>query len=462
MSRIKLSKLSTMYFFSLIFILYFINFFKEINLLDFRISIGFFGNFLLCFLFLIYAKLNISTYKVCYYFILVFLIMAPYSQIISDYAPWGEYLTQEEIIKTNIIISVFQIGFFVSYYFNERKIKRNKNLYLGKILKTNNQTVNYYMWFGVICFPIGISLFGFQNLFIKNNLWDDGESFLFLIEFLIRSTPVIVLSILLNIRKKDIKIKPKLLFFKIMLLSVISVVLNFPVSLSRFLSGTVYLGLLVSFLKNKFWKSKLFDTIVLFSITIIFPLFTLFKRFNLIEGLQNISNFTFGNFNNVDFDSFTMIGRTVRYVDEHSFSYGKQLISALLFFVPRSIIDLKGKPTSTLIAEAQGFYYTNLSEPIMGEGFFNFGLIGVIIFALFLGFFFCKLDYMYHFSISNNSDLKYIDIVFPFSLGFVVFLFRGALQPVIVRIMGFFLPLIIIFLFTRLTIKSNKIKEKKE
>lgn len=460
MTKRKVAKLFIIYFFSVVFILYFLFFFKDFTYLDLSIGLGFLANFLLCFIFLVFAKLNISTYKVCYYFILVFLIMAPYSQIISDYAPWGEYLTKSEIIETNLIISVFQITFFVSYLFSQRKILSNPLPRLDKTIKTNNKYVSYYMLFAIICFPIGVWLFGFNNLFTKNNLWDDGESFLFLIEFLVRSTPVIVLSILLNTRKSNVAIKPRLLNLKIIVLTIISILLNFPVSLSRFLSGTVYLGLIISFLKDKFWKRKLFDVMVIFSITIIFPLFTLFKRFDLIEGFQNISNFSFGNFNNVDFDSFTMIGRTVRYVNEHTFSYGKQLVSALLFFIPRSVIDIKGKPTSTLIAESQGFFFTNLSEPIMGEGFFNFGIIGVIIFAVILGYNFCKLDYMYYNSKIENTNINYVDIIFPFSLGFVVFLFRGALQPVVVRIMGFFLPLILIFIFNNLINNSKGVKNK--
>lgn len=67
---------------------------------------------------------------------------------------------------------------------------------------------------------------------------------------------------------------------------------------------------------------------------------------------------------------------------------------------------------------------------------------------------------MYYNSKIENTNINYVDIIFPFSLGFVVFLFRGALQPVVVRIMGFFLPLILIFIFNNLINNSKGVKNK--
>ena len=95
-------------------------------------------------------------------------------------------------------------------------------------------------------------------------------------------------------------------------------------------------------------------------------------------------------FNTIHYDAFINIVATIDYVKYEGFSYGYQFLSAFLFFIPRKIWE--GKPVSTgqLVGEHlidnYEFTYSNLSNPMVSEGYVNFGIIGVILLAIALGY----------------------------------------------------------------------------
>ena len=81
-----------------------------------------------------------------------------------------------------------------------------------------------------------------------------------------------------------------------------------------------------------------------------------------------------------DFDGFQSIINTVIYVNTYGFSYGNQIISSILSFIPRSIWASKADPTGSVAASAAGYEYVNISAPLPAEFFIDFGFIGLIYF----------------------------------------------------------------------------------
>ena len=77
-----------------------------------------------------------------------------------------------------------------------------------------------------------------------------------------------------------------------------------------------------------------------------------------------------------------MICRSLDLVSQMGSFKGKQLLGAMLFFIPRSIWPSKPIGSGATIAIYQRQSFKNISCPIIGEAIINFGIIGVIIFAV--------------------------------------------------------------------------------
>ena len=88
----------------------------------------------------------------------------------------------------------------------------------------------------------------------------------------------------------------------------------------------------------------------------------------------------------------------------------------------------KGEPTGKMTAEAVGYNFTNISQPLPSEFYVDFGWTGVIIGGLVLGVFFYRLD-------------RWIDRMWAMDLrtrlaagwlmGFGITIFRGTLLGVL-------------------------------
>jgi hypothetical protein len=165
-------------------------------------------------------------------------------------------------------------------------------------------------------------------------------------------------------------------------LLVLLMVVN-PISSPRYVVGTVLLSLVV--LGGGFataTRTRVSLAVITFALVVVFPYADVFRT---VTGGQNqgslVSNLTV----NGDYDAFAQLVNTVEYVRDHGSTNGRQLLGVLLFWVPRSLWP--GKPTDTgvLLAESNGYGFTNLSAPIWSEMYINAAWPGIIVFSLLLG-----------------------------------------------------------------------------
>ncbi|GAA4891335.1 hypothetical protein GCM10023311_14610 [Flaviramulus aquimarinus] len=130
--------------------------------------------------------------------------------------------------------------------------------------------------------------------------------------------------------------------------------------------------------------------------------YTLDKLINepklLLYQLQNhgVTN----TFTTLNYDAFINFSATIEHVEKDTFSFGEQLSGAVFFFVPRKIWESKpissGEFIGNYLRDNYGdptnpYYFTNLSNPFVSEGYINFGLLGVILFAILLAFFMTRM-----------------------------------------------------------------------
>lgn len=434
-----------------VLILYVLTFFNNLLTLPMSVYLTFFINFIVVVIGILKCNLPISIDKINWYFFLIFLIIIPFYQLTSGYAPRNMFLTESEIVFTNVLILIWCICYYVSYNLksSEKRVKIQNKL-------TFPQEKSFYIFLivaSLICLSYVMVTTSLVDPHIRESLEQEANTFGILVFFLTRSIPAISLSIILWTKKKKISIFPDYQMNLMgIILFVITFILNNPITSSRFLSGAVYIGLLISAFNLSFFKGKRFDVLIIFSIVIVFPLMYAFKMYSLEQILSPNVTLEINNYNSVDFDAYQMIGRTIRYVERYGYHFGGQLRSVLLFFVPRDILNIKGTPSGELVATIQNVSYTNLSSPIVAEGFIDFGVLGVVAYSFIFGKIAKFIDNKTYKYKNDFKKVYYIEIVFSFILGFFVFIYRGALQPTVLRLMGFFLFLILLYFINKLTL----------
>jgi len=133
------------------------------------------------------------------------------------------------------------------------------------------------------------------------------------------------------------------------------------------------------------------------------------------------------------FAHFEMLMNMVVAAERFGHTLGHQLLSALLFFVPRAWWEGKAVPSGYYTAEKLGYHSTNLSAPTMGELYLDFSYVGVIVGAFAIGYVYRKADTAYAAALAFGG-VSLHRIQAAMLAGFTIILLRGALLAVVALI----------------------------
>ena len=153
------------------------------------------------------------------------------------------------------------------------------------------------------------------------------------------------------------------------------------------------------------------------------------------------------------FDAYSMLTlvRTIELVINEGPSYGFQLLRCIILFIPRSVWSTKPVGSGAYVGEALGLEFFNISSPVVAEVLINFGFVFFIVGPLLLGIFNKKIDTRYW---NNNESLRYISIYYLFFiLDSTFFILRGDLLSSFAYTVGFYIPLLLLYLITKFKIK---------
>ena len=371
-----------------------------------------------------------SLNKMFWYFSFFFLFLAPFFQYLTSYNCWDYVLEDRTYIRCNLYLILW---YFV-YSISNAIFLKKKNINIKCVeLDLNYKKMKFMFLLSLLSFIILVTNISFSGLFVRNSnsMSIDYGAFKAILENTLRAIPVYSLIYSFFCLKSY---KKGYIYFIILLFITLSV--NFPTSITRFWIGIVYIGIgLVVF--RRYIINRRFDYAMILIFTIVFPIFQLFKWYTIeqIIDFTTISNKLISVYNNVDFDAYSMLGRTIEYIDLNGITFGHQLLSTLFFFVPRAIWSTKPLPSGEFIAIQQGQKFTNLSCPLIAEGLINFGIIGLILFALILGKIISYFDSIFW---KNFECTTFLYLIYPFGFGVLIFLLRGAMQPVAVYAFTFY------------------------
>ncbi len=229
--------------------------------------------------------------------------------------------------------------------------------------------------------------------------------------------------------------------FLFLILIVVTLLVNNPVSTPRYWIGTIIFSFVFIFLRWRRQRSfSVWVIIIILSFIFVFPVADAFRNTSFPDFNALISSISAGDqfIKKGDFDSFMQINNTFEYVEKRGVTYGRQLIGTMLFWVPRSVWVNKPISSGKLVVENMGYEYTNLSCPLWAEAYLDGGLPGIFVVFVIYGFLTFKLEkqYLKH----HQFDVTLLNAFVPFFSGYQIFVLRGALMPAF----AYFLPVLLV------------------
>jgi len=362
-------------------------------------------------------------------FVILFFLIAPITQITNapyfmvntaPFSPQGAALA-------NILISLFLLVFFISCAFFSKKIPEKTT----NIFPTNDQIPILTLSF----ISVGIALYASVELAASTTIALESQDptknalklkILYFIPFV-----ALALTLLSNASRK----RKAILF--IILITCLLITKN-HLTERRNAIGPIYLSILVILLPWIIEKGRTYFYVMASMMLIGFPISSLLTHRNSSGAEEinptNIFAAITNHFTELHYDAWANLITTIEITKQTGLHLGNQLIGSVFFFIPRTIWESKPRPTGEVIGDYlssnHSMWFNNLSSPLIGEGFIDFGVIGVIFYAILAAYFCIKIKKLAD-SGGNLHKTLYI-----YSSFFIFFILRGALLPAVVYFFG--------------------------
>ena len=331
---------------------------------------------------LLRTRHSLSFYGFFYIFAFFFLVFAPYMQYTANKVPWP-IMQDSTFFQVNIVLLMCFILYDVVYYtsFNE---KYNTVSLPSADYKLPNKG-------GILLLAINLLLGIFflykANFSLPNLLLRGGSAETEAME-ISQSAGLIVgiMRIMFSLTAFVLIVMCK---NKLIKLAGLAMLLFFcaPTATARYFAATAYYPILVIMCPFLLKYRYAFTLIMSLSLLVVFPLLNLFRHADSSEELAFFDQFT-----QLHFDSYASLA----FVWENDIiSSGRQLLGVFLFWFPRSMWEDKPVGSGYWIATEHELFeggFSNVSMNFMGEGYINFGMIGIVAFVIILALFSKKMD----------------------------------------------------------------------
>ncbi|MDN3481486.1 O-antigen polysaccharide polymerase Wzy [Arthrobacter sp. APC 3897] len=229
--------------------------------------------------------------------------------------------------------------------------------------------------------------------------------------------------------------------FLIAVLVIINVIVNNPISNSRYWTLAVVFGVLLPLIRG---RKGLFNAAVaggVIASVVIFPLSDITRR-AAGAGVPIQSDSIWATIATKDYDQFTMLANTLGYTLDHGIAWGMQALGPLLFWVPRVAWPEKPLDTGVEVGMWMNSNNLNLSAPLWAEAWINFGLLGLILVFVGLGLLARRLDSGFRAEILSKGSVGYLGI--SIFAGYLFIILRGSLLQSMGRLMILVLSILIL------------------
>jgi hypothetical protein len=211
-----------------------------------------------------------------------------------------------------------------------------------------------------------------------------------------------------------------------LLLLPLQMIVNFPGAMSRFWLFGMLITLGLMYIRFRSVGRRL--TLLAIFLIGTFTIFPISQQINRQKGFNwNIEMPPIEEYlSHGDLDGFQSTMNTIVYVERFGHTYGRQIASALLYFVPRSIWSGKSLATGNETSAALGFRFNNLSAPIIAELYIDGSIFAVILGAFALGYGYRRLDLLFT-AVNDIGGVTLYRVLLALICGFTIILMRGSL-----------------------------------
>ncbi len=391
------------------------------------------------------------------------------TQFATNEFRWDFVPTNEEVEFANWIILIWMFAFSViqkTWMSKKIRLKRTIDFNFNSEIFIESKKVPVLMLFLLLIGCFNVYKKGFNSLFMRSVFGFGAFAELFPSQ----SLQLLVLTLINGFSLWSfivcvLRFQKRRMFSNLFLVVVAGLVcfLNVPpLGVARFLFAAAYGCVLLS-VSSLFKKKRLLIYALLVGLLILFPFLNSFRGLYTTELSIELINDSLGtisdNFATADYDSYTMLVYTVRYVRVYGLTKGRQLLGVLLFFVPRSLWPTKPGGSGATIIEtmATTVVNPNVSCPFIAEGYINFGILGVIIFALLMGKITKAIDNYYW--RENNEKLTPLKLFYSFFVLFAIFFYRGDFLSSFSYLVGYSVSIeLFAKLFASLSSRNKNIK----
>jgi hypothetical protein len=319
----------------------------------------------------------------------MFLDLAPKVQLISmpQRLINTSTVTIDGVAVTNLVCALFMIAFTLFYAFLS---KRAENPPPGDAAPVDSRQEFTAGAVGLAVFVcvIVVGLAAPRAYAAVENIEAATPTSLVINRFLL-FLPTATLLILLH---ETVRSGRKVLFSRacaLLLLLLLVIITENPYTEKRNAIGPVYIGLLLVLFQNWFATRSRRLLLLVGSMVAVFPAIAIFTH-NHQQSLSDVSLNQFSDqiadhYFSINYDSWANIYTAIEVVKVHGLQWGHQLLGSLLFFVPSSIWSAKPLATGIFLADYlianYSMWFTNLSAPLVAEGYLDFGPAGVVAYA---------------------------------------------------------------------------------
>lgn len=373
---------------------------------------------------------SISLSKVFFLCCIIFFAVFPRIEFSEQIVYWRGGRSVFDYYQLTSIYCLIGMAFFAIFYL----FKRSKRPLNGRPNDVRlRQNVSQFVIIGLSTVAV-MTIYFINDFSMTNVFFRDEEgainlpsSLVLVYQTFFRPLPslCLIIYLLLGARKWSV----------IIVLLVLMLVGNPITGFARWQGAMLYLAALLAAFPQLSRQQNSVVLLLSSGLVLVFPLLDLFRRSTQTAYLK----FSFDWIYAGHFDSFQNFARAVEieYV-----TWGEQLWGVLLFFVPRQIWEGKPVSSSVELAARSGLSWDNISLNYFGEGYVNFSIFGIPLFAAVLGAFCGWLDRQDFAEPGLEPTRKVFMLLF---LGGLVFVFRGALLSAFAYMVGTFLSTFLVY-----------------
>ena len=397
------------------------------------------------------GKHSFSLIMIFWFFCLFFFFFAGLIQTVNNKFPWIDTYSDDQLLITNCLLLLWTIMFQIGVLSSE-KVYFSFGRFHSKSYKDDNDRYNViadsdYMLKVLIVITVltvlitvyRVRSIGLINLLARGTSAHAASNNASL-SLLINKTQIAIVyfAVAISIYRYQINRKIGCLLVNGLCL----LISYFPTSVARNAAAGLYIGLLLIFFP-KMKRTSAFSLFYTAVFMLVFPLFNAFRstsilNVNIIDAISTVINRFSREWLAVDYDAYSMVSLSIRYIGERGISFGRQMLGVIFFWIPRSLWHEKPGGTGPMIAEYYNWWFTNVSEPLPAEMIVNFGIIGMVIAAFVCGLALSKFDNVYWIKKDIYDDLpgKY-DSLYFYMIGYFLFVYRGALLSAVAYLIPF-------------------------